>query len=270
MYHPIPRQWLETTNRVDVQFYNGVETKSVSGSGFWVAVSGDSDLSVFITNRHLVDMVYKDKKYRGAGYRLSRLTVSSHSTVPRNRGVVVDLEDNIDIRVHTSYGVDIAILIPYTSDGRVPPFTIPANPLFADQSFFESLPWGAQVSFASFQAWQDNITQKPILRTGIVSSDPRDNYSSDLVDDRKSALLLEAFSFSGSSGSPIFANAFGLPMDDRLLTGGPGFREARVIGIVCGHIQHPDGNVGLSYCHKSTVLLEMLSQPDSLERLRIG
>ena len=272
MYHPIPRQWLEATNRIDVRFDNGAETKTGSGSGFWVANEDGS--AVFITNRHVVDMAYRCSKYVGEGYRLSRLTVSSHSTVSRNRGIVVDLEGDVDIRVHTSYGVDIAILIPYASDRRTPPLTIPAFKLLADQSFFERLPWGAQVSFASFQAWRDSTTQKPILRTGIVSSDPQDDYSSDIVD-RTGALLLEAFSFSGSSGSPLFANAFGIQIADTL-TGGPGFREARVIGIVCGHIPNkvdepvaPSMHVGLSYCHKSTLLLEMLSQLGSLERLSV-
>ena len=271
MYHPLPRQWLEATNRIDVQFDNGAQTKTGSGSGFWLADRGG--YCAFITNRHVVDLAYRDRKYVPEGYRLSRLTVSSHSAVPRNQGVVVDLESDIDIRVHASYRVDIAILIPEDTAGRTLPISIPAYPLLADRSFFEALPWGAQVSFASFQAWRDSTTQKPILRTGIVASDPLDDYSSDIVD-RKSALLLEAFSFSGSSGSPVFANAFGLQTDGTLLTGGPGFREARLIGVVCGHIPNREDmtvassmHVGLSYCHKSTILLEMLSQPDSLERL---
>ncbi len=274
MYHPIPTQWLEATNRVDVQFDNGAETKSYSGSGFWVA--NQAGYCLFVTNRHVVDMAYRDEKYLPQGYRLSRLTVSSHSAVPRSRGVVVDLECDIDLRVHASYGVDIAILIPGAQElpDAATPISLPASRhLFADQSFFETLPWGAQVSFASFQAWRDRTTEKPILRTGIVSSDPSDDYSSDIVD-RKSALLLEAFSFSGSSGSPVFANAFGLQIDDSMFAGGPGFRSARVIGVMCGHIQNREDttiassmHVGLSYCHKSTILIEMLSQLDSLEQL---
>ena len=272
MYRPIPRHLLEATNRVDVQFSNGVETQTVSGSGsgFWVA--DESDNAMFITNRHLVDLAYLDKKYLGAGYRLSRLTVSSHSTDPRNQGVVVDLnsdDNDIEIQLPTSDDVDIVILIPRTSDFRTPPFTIPAYRALADHWFFEDLPWGTQVSFASFQAWRDSTTQKPILRTGIVSSDPRDDYSSDMVNNRKSALLLEAFSFSGSSGSPIFVS-------EGILGEGKGRNPIQVIGIMCGHIWNDKDtsvehrtHVGLSYCHKSTVLLEMLNRLGSLERLRI-
>lgn len=273
MYHPISRQWLEATNRVGVKFDNGAQTKTRFGSGFWVA--DQEGYCVFITNRHVVDLAYGDEKYLPEGYRLSRLTVTSHSAAP-HKGVVVDLENDIDIRVHASHRVDIAILIPDAPDRKTPPISIPAYPLLADQSFFETLPWGAQVSFASFQEWRDSTTEKPILRTGIVSSDPLDDYSSNIVN-RKSALLLEAFSFAGSSGSPLFANAFGFPVDDRLFTGGPGFREARLIGIVCGHIPNREDatvassmHVGLSYCHKSTILLQMLSQPDSLERLCVS
>ena len=195
MYHPIPAQWLEATNRVDVQFDNGAETKNYSGSGFWV--SDQAGYCLFVTNRHVVDMAYRDEKYLSQGYQLSRLTVSSHSAVPRNRGVVVDLERDIDIRMHANYGVDIAILIPGAQEqpDAATPISVPASTHLADQPFFETLPWGAQVTFVSFQAWGDRTTKKPILRTGIVSSDPSDDYSSDIVD-RKSALLLEAFSFS--------------------------------------------------------------------------
>ena len=270
MYHPIPRHLLEATNRVDVWSENGVKTITGSGSGFWV--HDKSGLAVFITNRHIIDIGYDRSEYRRAGYRLSRLTVSSHSTVPRNQGVVVDLnndDNDIEIQLPTSDDVDIAILIPRTSDCQTPPFTIPAHAALADQLFFEDLPWGTQVSFASFQVWRDSTTQKPILRTGIVSSDPRDDYSSDMVNNRKSALLLEAFSFSGSSGSPIFVSA-SIPM------GSNGSYPIQVIGIMCGHIWNDKDtsvghrtHVGLSYCHKSTVLLEMLSRLDSLERLSI-
>ena len=273
MYHPIPRLWLEATNRIDVRFDNGAETKHVSGSGFWLAIEPTMKV-VFITNRHVVDMAYKCKKYIGEGYQPSRLTVSSHGSDPYHQGVVADLERDIDIRVHSSYGVDIAIVTKWEYR-REHPLVIRASKLLADQSYLDGLPWGAQVSFASFQAWRDSNTQKPILRTGIVSSDPRDDYVSDMVD-RKSALLLEAFSFSGSSGSPLIANAFGLQLEPGTLSGGPGFREARIIGIMCGHIPNREDravassmHVGLSYCHKSTMLLEMLSQFDTLERLPV-
>ena len=272
MYHPLPRQWLEATNRLEVLFYNGAKKKHRTGSGFWVVT--EDRTKGFITNRHLVDMTYADDRYLTEGYRVSRITVSSHSTMPKNRGVVADLRGDLDIRVHASYGVDIAILVPssHAPSAGPSPISVPASTHLADRPFFEALPWGAQVSFASFQAWRDSTTGKPILRTGIVSSDPVDDYSSDMVR-RKCALLLEAFSFSGSSGSPLFANAFGIQTDDTI-TGGPGFRPARVIGVVCGHI--PNGksttaasstHAGLSYAHKSTILLEMLSQLDSLDRL---
>lgn len=269
MRHPISRHLLEVTNQIDVWFDNGVKTITSSGSGFWVA--NEDGVTMFITNRHVIDKAYEKEEYARDGYRLSRLSVSSHSTDPRNRGVVVDLksdDNDIDIRVHTSYGVDVAILIPRSSDCRTPPNSIPAYRALADRLFFEDLPWGTQVSFASFQVWRDSNTLKPILRTGIVSSDPRDDYSSEMVD-RKGALLLEAFSFSGGSGSPIFVNSGVL--------GASNYNNpVQVIGIMCGHIWNNKDtsvghrtHVGLSYCHKSTVLLEMLDQLDSLPQLPV-
>ena len=71
MYYPIPKHGIEATNRIDVQFNNGAETKTGSGSGFWVI--NEDGRAVFITNRHVVDMVYRDRKYVGQGYRIAGL-----------------------------------------------------------------------------------------------------------------------------------------------------------------------------------------------------
>ena len=270
MYYPIPKHGIEATNRIDVQFNNGAETKTDSGSGFWVVNEDGS--AVFITNRHVVDMAYRDKKYVGQGYRIAGLTILTHSTDPCNREVLVNSDGDIDIRVHTSYCVDIAILIPNQSDRRMLPSSAFQLKFLADQLYFESLPWGAQITFTSFQEFQDKITLKPILRTGVISSDPQDDYSSDFID-RKSALLLEALSFSGSSGSPILANAYGISLNQSHSSWDIGYRKVKVIGIMSGHFREEDKvdqkfrHAGLSYCHKSTLLLEMLSQLDSLERL---
>ena len=72
-------------------------------------------------------------------------------------------------------------------------------------------------------------SRKPIVRNGILASDPADEYSSGQTD-RERIHLLEAMSFAGSSGCPVFANARGVPVDSTLFGGD--FRPAKVIGIM--------------------------------------
>ena len=66
MCHPLPREWLLATNKIEVGFYNATGTVSGHGSGFWVRK--ESGEVVLVTNRHVFDIVYKDRKHRGQGY----------------------------------------------------------------------------------------------------------------------------------------------------------------------------------------------------------
>ncbi len=138
------------------------------------------------------------------------------------------------------------------------------------------LEWGAQISFSSFQPWRDTRSDRAILRTGIISSDPKIDFTSDQIN-MKSIMLLEAFSFAGSSGSPVFANARGIETDESLVGGD--FRAGKIVGVMSGHIRNEKDteighktHTGLSYCHKSDLLLRMLRgiEPTSTQPTEIN
>ena len=78
MYHPIPRDWLLATNKIEVDFKSAHDSKTVHGSGFWIM--GPVDL-VLATNRHVVDIEYKDAKYVGCGYRLSSIRTLTFNAI---------------------------------------------------------------------------------------------------------------------------------------------------------------------------------------------
>ena len=138
--------------------------------------------------------------------------------------------------------------------------------LIAEEQKFRDLPWGAPVSFVSFQPWVDSTVGRPILRSGIVASDPRHDYNLEEIN-KENLLLLEAMSFAGSSGSLVIANSEGDPFRNDF--SGPGirpFRDAQILGIMSGHIRNKKDNLGelykmhtgLSYCHRISALVNIL------------
>ena len=267
MYHPIPRNWLLATNKIEVVFRNAHDYKTGHGSGFWVR-SGEDLL--FATNRHVIDIEYRDPKYEGHGYVLSSMQILTFDPSGRSgkqcvvHGVILTHEDP---------DIDIALL--RVSD-VINPDRISVAPasveVIADSHFLKTeLEWGAQISFSSFQPWRDTQTERPILRTGILASDPAFPFVLNRIE-RTDVHLLEAFSFAGSSGSPVFANAKGIQPGPGL--SGGGFRPARIIGVLTGHLLNEDSDAGapykthtgLSFCHRSDLLLSMVRGAELLQR----
>ena len=269
MYHPLPREWLLATNRLMVEF-TGTDgsTKAGHGSGFWVDLG---HAKVLVTNRHVVDLPFQNKKYVGYGYRISAVTIR---TFDRN-GVSTNLTHRVfNILIHEDDQVDIALIT--VNMGLTESSILAASmKIVAETDFLQSrLEWGAQISFSSFQPWRDTVSDVAILRTGVIASDPKRYFHSDQIN-MKNIMLLEAFSFSGSSGSPVFANARGIVLGDGLVGGN--FREAKIVGIMSGHIRNETDtdvglktHTGLSYCHTSDLLLRMLRELEPTRVLNSG
>jgi hypothetical protein len=89
------------------------------------------------------------------------------------------------------------------------------------------------VAYPGFPDWYDKLNNNPIFRSGTISSDPRFNYShkSEFNGD---CIAYEAFSFSGSSGSPVFAIQKGFPVGGAIQTGENFYSPVMLIGINAG------------------------------------
>lgn len=264
MYNPIARAWLCASCMIATEFSNGASKHKGNGTGFWV-----KDLNedvVLVTNRHVFDPPFKDSKYAHSGYSLTYFTMTSFDDLGNQYRMQVEPAKILRALDDT---FDIALI--RRRDCRVisgdPNVIAPADQdVLADAPFLnEELEWGAQVTFASYQPWRDQSSDRPILRSGIVSSDPRQPYEHKDIS-VQSLLLLEAFSFEGSSGSPVFANAYGIQLGPGL--SGGRFRPAKIIGIIAGHLKNTgDGDTsvvdklhtGLSYVHRSDQILELIN-----------
>ena len=252
--NPSP-QFLYSAYKVVTTFSDDIGTpKSVQGTGFVVAI-GAADLA-FITNRHVIDLDYKEPTAKYKNFKVTSIVItgrrdddslyrfSIHPTSKAcfSRELLDDvavfvsprceaLENMSDIKLFYHFGLDD----------------------LADEDFFQTQlsPFDV-VSFSGFPEEHDKLAERPLIRGGRVASDPKFDFSLQ----GKAAgrcIAYEAFSHGGASGSPVYAPARGIQ-------GIPGSRNGRLIGINAGHVNREMGqHTGLSYFYRSTVILEILN-----------
>ena len=268
------------TRKIEVTHTDMSSGKSTtrSGSGFHLRMGFRV---YFVTNRHIVEPGYPDEPERGSAHeqRISAIRVHSFNTVPdddqANSSLLLGA---IDVLTHGNRNVDLAVLDRglvsggITSGNRTGQAAVPEGHMgisfsasvspdsIADTEYLErSLEWGEPVIFSSYQPWRSAESGRPIVRTGTVASDPAHPYS--LANPRQEKLiLLEANSYGGSSGSPVFTTRGGA--------------ARKLIGVMAGHIANTHSEAGalnrehtsLSYCVRSDALLEMVGTVSNLQR----
>ena len=134
-------------------------------------------------------------------------------------------------------------------------FFVPINLLATAKDYESQFSVCDFVAFPGFPEWYDKLQQRPILRSGTIASDPRYDYS--FVPEYKGeCVAYEAFSYGGSSGSPVFAVEKGPKPGPGISF--PGFRELKLLGINAGHLNVGSSNPqhsGISYLYKSSAIL---------------
>ena len=230
----------------------------------------------FVTCRHLVDRVYAANDYGSClhSVKFALWHEGRHYTIEYDK-------DHLDVWIPENKKLDLAILS-LNAKGVSVPLDIPDQSLsmvplsvlveFCDASY--SLDWGAKVGFTSKQPWTG---EHPIHRTGVVSSNPLVDFQSSYVP-YDHIYLLEAQSFSGSSGSPVWAYPVGSPKTDAITIEGfslEKYKPPHLIGIMLGHITNDKSGtkminglpVGLSFCHKLNAVFLLLMGIEPCTRL---
>lgn len=260
MYHPVDKRFLYCAVLIQVELLDEYDKMHVvHGTGF--LLSKDKGFLGIVTNRHVVDASYSDqrklnwnvKNIRIRGFRLDGSLmelglISPGFIYPANRDEDVALLTTNDF----TFGKDT---------GAGPLVDIDLS-ILATKEYFGELNPGDFVVFSGFPEWADASSGRPIIRSGILASDPMYDYTGPTQQPGARRVAMEGFSFSGSSGSPVFALACGLKLGGGL-TGGA-FRDVRLIGVNAGSFlanglaakQH----AGISYFFKSTVIAELAGQ----------
>ena len=255
MFAPPPRQLLYLAYKLEVSFSDDAGgTKSVTGTAFLLA---SGELPILVTNRHVVDLDYNAPDMRYKNYRLSKLVV--HGRSAEDRRYALELDPSHSFAYPSARENDVACLIDIRARGPAPSqnFMMYHHARVEDlatQSDFQDLIWpGDQVYFSGYPSVHDKLDQRPILRAGVIASDPKFNYSRSgkYEGDR---VAYEAMSTPGASGSPVYAPARGIGGIHSYL------RKDMIVGINAGHLNETSGiHSGMSYFIKATAIREVLS-----------
>lgn len=258
MFHEPPREFLYSSYLIKVKFLDSIGTsKEGQGTGFVLDI-GDKK-PMIVTNRHLIDIDYRQSTPKYKDFRLSEFSITgrkkddSSYTFKLHAGArfffdrviendVVLIEPRMliegdaanDLNLHWHFDLDH----------------------LADDEVFQNtlLPYD-EVVFSGFPEQHDKLSNRPILRSGRISSDPKFDYSFS-GNFEGNRIAYEAFSSEGASGSPVFAVARGA-------TTIPDSRKAFLVGINAGHIKEQGGlggHTGISYFYKSTVISRIINE----------
>lgn len=266
MHHGLNNDFLCSACKLSVSFTDDLgKTIQGGGTGFFIQDS----LGVFclLTNRHVVDIDYKRTTGEYKNFKISQVIIDvkykdTQTGLPTVDDQLLILNINNFIYSNT-FENDIACLKdPKVASltGQEPrlDFWIPFEFLASKEKLDSELVICDFVAFPGFPDWYDKVNKLPILRTGTIASDPRFNYCFSGKFDGD-CIAYEAFSYSGSSGSPVFATQKGIKVGSGL--SGGGFRELMLIGINAGHLPIQgvyQSHSGISYLYKSYSIIDML------------
>lgn len=266
MYHGLNNSFLYSAYRISCIFEDDIgKKKTVTGTAFFI-VNGCGKMCL-VTNRHLVDLNYKAKSSKYIKFALKQIVIRGKAK-DRESGLPLDdqvLQINHDaIRFSDVYENDIACVIEpqgtilTDSLNATIDYHIPHNIIATKEDIETKISICDFVSFPGFPDWYDKRGARPIIRTGTISSDPRFDYSSS-EEYQGECIAYEAFSYGGSSGSPIFAVQKGPKPGSGISF--PGFRELKMIGINAGHLPAAMGtHSGISYMYKSSAILNIVDE----------
>jgi hypothetical protein len=260
MYHSLGRAFLYTAHKLVIAFNDYGTLKQGSGTGFFVNAS-DKTLWL-VTSRHLLDPGYSDSAKRHWTISTIRLSgflppdfarYECDLIVDEMRMATSSLEDVVAARVVTTVNGN------WSGQATIAIQHVPSE-MIASSSDFEALQLADPLLFPGYPDWHDQSDGRPIMRRGLLSSDPIFNYLGPDMTVGGRILAYEAFSFGGSSGSPVFLPEFGIKINGDPKMGN--YRPAKLIGVNAGHMRTRDGtrhHSGISYLFRSTIIEELLA-----------
>ena len=214
MFHALPKPFLYSAYRLFAEFDKSGEKKTAQGTAFFVT-DGKSRIGL-VTNRHAIDLAYKDSKY--VGFQLSGLAIRGYFEKGSFAHAAINLS-NAKIVMAATYSEDVAtvrlgqIQVHDSSVvGTFTPYAVRWEMLATKVDFDGALDICDMVAFPGYPPWFDRDGQRPIIRCGTIASDPISNYSWKDGQPVGRRLAYEAFSFGGSSGSPVFALEKGIKL----------------------------------------------------------
>ncbi len=255
MFSDLPNQFLYSAYKVVSTFEDDSGTsKSVQGTAFVIGI--ESDGFALVTNRHVLDLSYKDQSGKYRKFRLRSILVTGRRDDDSIYRFAVDATAAVSVP-HDPLD-DVAVIINPRCEAvenmdSLKIFYHFALEDIADDAYVRALTPFDLVAFAGFPNEHDQLSERPLVRGGRIASDPRFEFS---IEGKAAGrcIAYEAFSHGGASGSPVYAPAKGW-------VGKAGARNGRLVGINAGHLRAEFGHhAGISYFYRSSVILEVLEK----------
>lgn len=243
MHHGIKNEYMYAVTQLTVTFTNGDPKGDVAinGTGFFVL----KDKEVYlITNRHMVDLAYNEEyKKNHPGYVLKKICFDvRHLDKIQNTVIKKNFElATFQISYASTAEDDIACLYELKVNGteQPNPLLIPYDMLATSDFINNLLTVCDSVAFIGFPAFVSDVhNNMPVLRGGVISSDPRLDYNNN-PNFGGHVIAYEAFSTGGASGSPVFALQKGFQTEGAIIASEGFFRETKLIGINGYHLGSP-------------------------------
>lgn len=268
MYHGFDEAFLYCAKKLEVVYADETAQaldRSISGTLF--AVLTPSRAPAFVTNRHMLD----EEMFRARDpVKLKHFKRKSASVTfqvdTRERWPTKTLK--VEVRIPPTEvltpptGEDLAVMVnPRLSQNADMHRFLMWN-MVSNEDYIAGLNVCDFVAYSGFPPGHDPASARPIMRTGTIASDPRFGHTFSDGVGGPNVIAYEAFSWGGSSGSPVFSFQRGLD-------GSGGFRShdyrpPRLVGVNVGHYKNEDESSiraqhsGLSYFVKASVLHAML------------
>lgn len=253
MFSDLPKQFLYVSYKIVASFVDDIGTpKSVQGTAFCVAVGNDG--FALITNRHVIDLSYKQATAKYKDFKIQKIVLTGRRDDDSLYRFALDPASVISLPADPMD--DVAVIInpqcePVENMANLKIFFHFALEDLANDDYIRTLVPFDVVAFTGFPEEHDRLSERPLVRGGRIASDPLFEFS---LNGKPAGhcMAYEAFSNAGASGSPVYAPAKGF-------IGKDGARNGKLVGINAGHIQADLGqHTGLSYFYRSTVILDVL------------
>jgi hypothetical protein len=246
--------------KIEVEFKDDLG-KVIKGHGTCFFTQNAKDQFFLVTNRHVLDKNYKESTGKYKSFKPFKIIVEGKANAPDGKPEKVQkMEIAGYLRFANDDNNDVAVISDMkivAGDNAHLNYFVPYQLIATQKDFETNLDASDFVAFPGFPEWHDQKQNRPIMRFGTIASDPRYNYS-DNKDVNGDCLAYEAFSFGGSSGSPVFALQRGVGEGGAITSSNS--RKLLFIGINAGHLKaQADGShSGISYLYKSNVILEII------------
>ena len=262
--HGITNDFLYAVGRISSFYKNpktGKETK-LDGTGFYIK---KNKKIFFITNRHVLDVKLSDPSNESI---LTNVTIDERKYNSSENTVEVEQLSlsSFNLRYAADSLDDIACVFNIRVNKNINLNTIDYSMLANTNVIQNELNVCDRVVSIGFPAYTyDHLNDNPILRSGVISSDPRLCYS---FNDKYigHTMAYESYSTEGGSGSPVFACQKGFKVGNGLTAPSDFFRQVYLIGIqsqIVNLIKIKDGkstiiHQQMSILYKSDKIIELI------------